>query len=143
MYGEIIMVLFILFLNHNQTLNADLYSQQLLCVHKNLLRKCLALVNKKNIVLLSDNARPHSARIIQEKILDLGWSVLPHPPYSSDLAPNDFHLFGSLQMLWMTKDFLKIKRKHLWKSWAWNQLNFTKEISYLILISYTQLGGFK
>jgi len=27
----------------------------------------------------------------------LGWEVLPHPPYSPDLAPSDFHLFGPLK----------------------------------------------
>jgi histone-lysine N-methyltransferase SETMAR len=27
----------------------------------------------------------------------MGWTVLPHPPYSPDLAPSDFHLFGSLK----------------------------------------------
>ena len=32
-----------------------------------------------------------------QKILYLGWSVLPHQPYSSDLIPSDFHLFPSLQ----------------------------------------------
>jgi hypothetical protein len=26
----------------------------------------------------------------------MSWTVLPHPPYSPDLAPSDFHLFGSL-----------------------------------------------
>ena len=33
------------FLNHCPTLSANLYSQQLHCVHENLLRKCPALVN--------------------------------------------------------------------------------------------------
>jgi hypothetical protein len=28
-------------------------------------------------------------------LLKLKWDVLPHPPYSSDLAPSDYHLFGS------------------------------------------------
>jgi histone-lysine N-methyltransferase SETMAR len=27
----------------------------------------------------------------------MGRTVLPHPPYSPDLAPSDFHLFGSLK----------------------------------------------
>ena len=30
---------------------------------------------------------------MQDKISDLGWSVLPHPPYLPDLVPSDFHLF--------------------------------------------------
>ena len=29
-----------------------------------------------------------------EKIEKMGWEVLPHPPYSPDLAPSDYHLFG-------------------------------------------------
>ena len=24
----------------------------------------------------------------------MGWEVLPHPSYSTDLAPSDYHLFG-------------------------------------------------
>jgi hypothetical protein len=40
----------------------------------------------------------------QEAITKLGWTVLPHPPYSSDLAPSDFHLFGAL------KDVIRGKR---------------------------------
>jgi histone-lysine N-methyltransferase SETMAR len=27
----------------------------------------------------------------------IGWTVLHHPPYSPDLAPSDFHLFGLLK----------------------------------------------
>ena len=55
------------FLNYNQIFNSDLYSQQLQLVHENL-RKCLALINKRNIVLLNDNTRLYSARITQKNI---------------------------------------------------------------------------
>ena len=69
----------------------------------------------------------------REKILDLGWSVLPHTPYSAHLASSDFHLFHSLKkkMHWMIKKFSQEDRwKHKWKTcWAWNLLNFTKEES--------------
>jgi hypothetical protein len=27
----------------------------------------------------------------------LRWTVLPHPPYSPDLAPSDYHLIGKLK----------------------------------------------
>ena len=29
--------------------------------------------------------------------MELDWEVMPHPPYSPDLAPSDYHLFRSLQ----------------------------------------------
>jgi hypothetical protein len=29
-------------------------------------------------------------------IQELDWEILPHPPYSPDLAPSDYHLFCSL-----------------------------------------------
>ena len=35
--------------------------------------------------------------MIRQKLLQLGWQVLFHPPYSPDIAPSDFHLFRSLQ----------------------------------------------
>ena len=32
----------------------------------------------------------------KEAIQTQDWEVLPHPPYSPDLAPTDFHFFRSL-----------------------------------------------
>ena len=48
-------------------------------------------------LLLHDNARPHTSRHTTAEIVKIGWEVLPHPPYSPDLAPSDFHLFGPLK----------------------------------------------
>ncbi|KAJ4447558.1 hypothetical protein ANN_09565 [Periplaneta americana] len=31
------------------------------------------------------------------KLLDFDWDVSPHAPFSSDIAPSDYHLFRSLQ----------------------------------------------
>ena len=74
-------------------------------------KKRLIFVNKKNVVLLYDNSRPHSAKIIQERLLDLGWSVLPHPLYSTD--PASFHLFSSLQNT--LNDKKNLLKKIWWK----------------------------
>jgi len=32
-----------------------------------------------------------------EHIVNLGWTVVPHPPYSPDLALSDFHLFRPMK----------------------------------------------
>ena len=44
-----------------------------------------------------DNARPHTSIITKAKLEKLEAAVLPHPPYSPDLAPSDFYLFGNLK----------------------------------------------
>ena len=61
--------------------------------------KCLrrALVNRKEVILLHDNAKPHTAIIVRYKLINLNWEVLPHPPYSPDIAPSDYYLFRSSQ----------------------------------------------
>ena len=41
----------------------------------------------------------------RQKLLQLGWEVLIHPPYSQDIAPSDFHLFQSLQNSLNGKNF--------------------------------------
>lgn len=51
----------------------------------------------KEVLFLHDNARPHTAKRTKRKLLELGWELLPHPPYSPDMAPSDFHLFRSLK----------------------------------------------
>jgi len=49
------------------------------------------------VLIQHDNARPHTSLRNQEAITKFGWTVLPHPPYSPDLAPSVFHLFGPLK----------------------------------------------
>lgn len=44
-----------------------------------------------------DNAPVHTSRIAQESIQEAGFQVLQHPPYSPDLAPSDYALFGELK----------------------------------------------
>ncbi|XP_076057162.1 histone-lysine N-methyltransferase SETMAR-like [Oratosquilla oratoria] len=74
----------------------DLYSQELKRVQQALRQKEPALVNRKGVLFLHDNARPDVTRVVRDTIQQLGWETLCHPPYLPDLAPSDYHLFHSL-----------------------------------------------
>jgi histone-lysine N-methyltransferase SETMAR len=48
------------------------------------------------------------SNIVKNKILELQWRILPHPPYSLDHAPSDYHLFRSLQSELSEKNYEKL-----------------------------------
>ena len=83
-------------LPRNQTINLDVYCQQLNKLNAVASEKRLELVNRKGVIFHQDNARPHASLVTHQKLLELGWEVLLHPPYSPDLAPSDYHFFRSL-----------------------------------------------
>ena len=57
------------------------------------------------IVLLQDNARPHTARQTEALLREqFYWDIFEYPPYSSELAPSEFFLFPKM------KDHLAGKR---------------------------------
>lgn len=92
-------------LEKNRTITANVYCQQLDRLMCALVSKRPALVNRKGVILLHDNARPHTALATQKKIKEFGWEVIDHPPYSPDIAPSDYHLFRSLQNYLSGKNF--------------------------------------
>lgn len=77
----------------NTTITATVYSAQL----ERLKEKIKAVRPKQDkFYFLHDNARPHIALSVRQKLIKFNWELLPHPPYSPDLAPSDYHLFRSL-----------------------------------------------
>jgi histone-lysine N-methyltransferase SETMAR len=54
-----------------------------------------------------DNTKPHTSRMSIERIEELGFIMLPQPPYSPDLAPCDFFLFGYLKQHLEGKHFTR------------------------------------
>jgi [histone H3]-lysine36 N-dimethyltransferase SETMAR len=89
-------------LPQGQTITAEIYCQQLDRVAEALTEK---RPHRQQHLYLHDNARPHTARLTQRKLGQLGWTVLKHPPYSPDLAPTDYKAFRSLQNWLNGKNF--------------------------------------
>lgn len=80
-----------------RAINAEFYSQQLDRMYKALAQKCPALVNRRRALLQQDNAPAHTANTTRQKIQELeGIELMPHPAYSPDLAPSDYHMFNSM-----------------------------------------------
>ena len=84
-------------LPRKQTINSNVCCRQLIKLNSEIKEKWPELATRKGVIFHEDNARPHTSLFISKKLLDLGWEVIPHPPYSPDLALSDYHLFRSLQ----------------------------------------------
>ena len=98
-------VLLVDFLPQGSTINAGVCCdtlQKLCCAIQNERRGMLS----QGVVMIYDNACPHTAAAMQNLITTFGWEQFDHSPYSPDLAPSDFHLFLHL------KSFLAGRRFH-------------------------------
>ena len=109
-------VLYYELLPENQTIKSNKHCSQLDQLKAALDKKRPELIHRKRIIFHQDNARPHVSLMTRQKLLQLGCEVLIHLPYSSDIAPSDFHLFWSLQ------NSLKRKISIPWKTikGTWN-----------------------
>ncbi|XP_073989689.1 histone-lysine N-methyltransferase SETMAR-like [Rhodnius prolixus] len=79
-------ILLVDFLHDQRTVNAAYYCQ--------LLRSAKAVYRNKrrdmpirDVILVHDNARPHTAALTSGTLKELSWKTLEHPPYSPDLSP--------------------------------------------------------
>jgi histone-lysine N-methyltransferase SETMAR len=57
-------------------------------------RSIEAAGNERKLLVHADNARPHTAKLSAQYFNENRMKSAPHPSYSPDLAPSDFHLFG-------------------------------------------------
>ncbi|KAG5308900.1 MOS1T transposase, partial [Pseudoatta argentina] len=78
-------------------ITGDRYRLQLMRLSRALKEKRPLYAQRHDkVILLHDNARPHVAKPVKTYLETLKWEVLPHPLYSPDIAPSDFHLFRSM-----------------------------------------------
>ena len=81
-------------LKPTETITGDRYRTQLMRLSRALKDK-LPQYNERHdkVILQHDNARPHVTKMVKTYLETLKWEILPHPPYSLDVAPSDYHLF--------------------------------------------------
>jgi len=81
------------------TITADRYQQQLANLSDSLREKNLFIgQERRKVILLYDNTRPHVAKATQEHIFALGWELLPHAMYNPGMAPSDS---GRCSIIWL------------------------------------------
>ena len=93
-------------LPNGATINAELYQQQLQRVQHSIQGPPFSTNFRSGVLLIHDNARPHVANATLQKIHELGWLPLLHPPYSPDISPCDYYLFRSLEHFLRGKQFI-------------------------------------
>ena len=79
-------------------ITGDRYQTQLMRLSRALMKDKRPQYNERHdkVILQHDNARPHVAKVVKTYLETLKWEVLPHPPYSPDVAPSDHHWFRSM-----------------------------------------------
>ena len=62
-------------------------------------------MKKKKVLFHKDKAPCYKSIATMAKLHELHFELLPHPPYSLDLAPSDYYLFADLKGMLQEKRF--------------------------------------
>lgn len=89
-------VILIEYLQQGQTVTGQYYSGQLRRLREAIKEKRPGMLTR-GVLFHQDNAPAHTSVVAMATIHDCGFNLVPHPPYSPDLAPSDFHLFPQLK----------------------------------------------
>ena len=97
-------IIFIDYLEKGKTINSDYYIALLERLKDEIAEKRPHL-KKKKVLFHQDNAPCHKSMKTMAKLNELGYELLPYPPYSPDLAPRDYFLFADLKRMLAGKKF--------------------------------------
>jgi len=104
-------ILLIYYLPKVQTINAECYLYLLVQLEDILKEKRRGNFTKV-VLFLHDNAPAHRAIETQKNLAYLLLQCLDHPPYSTDLAPSDYHLFPGLKKTIESSPFFVQREGH-------------------------------
>ncbi len=102
-------VILMKWLEKGKTINAQYYCEVLKELREAIKSNRRGKLSK-GILLQHDNARPHTAGQTLQAIDQLGFTTLPHPPYSPDLAPSDYWLFSEMKKSIRGKKFENLQQ---------------------------------
>jgi len=85
------------FVPPGMTVNADFYCDVLRRLRESVQRKRPQKWQNQNLIIHHDNAPAHRSFNVSQ-FLAKNMTVIPHPPYSPNLAPCDFFLFPKLKL---------------------------------------------
>ena len=94
-------ILFIDYLK-KRTINNEYYIALLVPLKKEITKK-QPQMKKKNVLFHQDNAPCHKLITMMAKLHELHFELLPHPLYSSGVAPSDYWLFADLKRMLLGK----------------------------------------
>ena len=73
------------------------FTENILPLIKSEIQKLKGVSKTSKVRIHMDNAKPHNAKRTVEKLEELHFERLPQPPYSPDISPNDFFLYGYIK----------------------------------------------
>jgi hypothetical protein len=85
------------FLSMGQKYNSKFFTETVRPCIAEKLAQCRPKLRTTAAHLHVDNAKPELSKMSIEKIDELGFILVPQPPYFTDLAPCGFFLFGYLK----------------------------------------------
>jgi len=106
------------------------------CNWRSLMEKRHGKVTKV-VLFLHDNAPAHRALATQKKLAHMDIQCLDHRPYSSDLAPSDYHLIPELKNSWKYAIYRRTRRSLLPRRSGWTD-NFLIFFEWLAKVGVTE-----
>ena len=89
-------VIMIDYLEQGRAINDAYYAAELRCLRQEIAKKRRGKLTH-GVLLLQNNAPAHISQVAMTAATECGFEVLPHPPYSPDMAPSHFCLFPKLK----------------------------------------------
>jgi hypothetical protein len=86
------------FVGRKTTVSSDFYCGALRRLRENVRPKIPELWRNHNWLLHHDNAPAHTSLKTTESVTNNNMVIVPHPPYSPDLAPCNFALFPKMKV---------------------------------------------